>query len=151
MGGLSTINGQLAILLAKHSEVDVTLLVPQFACSEEERRTARIHNISLREVQRRPGYAAPLDWLSVPPRDLDVDIVLGHGAKLGKQAQLIRKWRQCKWIQVVHTVPDELAMHKNYPNAISKDEDKNLTEVALCKSAGAVLAVGQKLADALST
>ena len=60
MGGLSTINGQLAILLAKHSEVDVTLLVPQFACSEEERRTAQIHNISLREVQRRPGYAAPL-------------------------------------------------------------------------------------------
>ena len=151
MGGLSTINGQLAILLAKHSEVDVTLLVPQFACSEEERETARIHNISLKEVQRRPGYADPLDWLSVPPRDLDIDIVLGHGAKLGKQAQLIRKWRQCKWIQVVHTVPDELAMHKNYPNAISKDEDKNLTEVALCKSAGAVLAVGQKLADALST
>ena len=151
MGGLSTINGQLAILLAKHSEVDVTLLVPQFACSEEERETARIHNISLKEVQRRPGYADPLDWLSVPPRDLDIDIVLGNGAKLGKQAQLIRKWRQCKWIQVVHTVPDELAMHKNYPNAISKDEEKNLTEVALCKSADAVLAVGQKLADALST
>ncbi|CAH3160207.1 unnamed protein product, partial [Pocillopora meandrina] len=42
-------------------------------------------------------------------------------------------------------------MHKNYPNAISKDEEKNLTEVALCKSADAVLAVGQKLADALST
>ena len=91
MEGLSTINGQLAILLAKHSEVDVTLLVPQFACSEEERETARIHNISLKEVQRRPGYADPLDWLSVPPRDLDIDIVLGHGAKLGKQAQLIRK------------------------------------------------------------
>ena len=151
MEGLSTINGQLAILLAKHSEVDVTLLVPQFACSEEERETARIHNISLKEVQRRPGYADPLDWLSVPPRYLDIDIVLGHGAKLGKQAQLIRKWRQCKWIQVVHTVPDELAMHKNYPNAISKDEEKNLTEVALCKSADAVLAVGQKLGDALST
>ena len=151
MEGLSTINGQLAILLAKHSEVDVTLLVPQFACSEEERETARIHNISLKEVQRRPGYADPLDWLSVPPRTLDIDIVLGHGAKLGKQAQLIRKWRQCKWIQVVHTVPDELAMHKNYPNAISKDEEKNLTEVALCKSADAVLAVGQKLGDALST
>ena len=151
MGGLSTINRQLAILLAKHSEVDVTLLVPQFACSEEERETARIHNISLKEVQRRPGYADPLDRLSVPPRDLDIDIVLGNGAKLGKQAQLIRKWRQCKWIQVVHTVPDELVMHKNYPNAISKDEEKNLTEVALRKSADAVLAVGQKLADALST
>ena len=71
MGGLSTINRQLAILLAKHSEVEVTLLVPQLACSEEERRMARIHNVSLREAQKRPGYADPLDWLSAPPRDLD--------------------------------------------------------------------------------
>ena len=40
MGGLSTVNRQLAILLAKHSEVDVTLLVPQSACSEEDRSMA---------------------------------------------------------------------------------------------------------------
>ena len=150
MGGLSTINRQLAILLAKHSEVDVTLLVPQFACSEEERRMARIHNVSLREAQKRPGYANSLDWLSAPPRDLDIDIVLGHGAKLGKQAQFFRESHQCKWIQVVHTAPEELAMHKNYPKAISKGEEKNLTEVELCKLADAVLAVGPKLTDAFS-
>ena len=47
MGGLSTINRQLAILLAKHSEVDVTLLVPQFACSEEEKRMASSHNVTI--------------------------------------------------------------------------------------------------------
>ena len=151
MGGLSTINRQLAILLAKHSEVDVTLLVPQFACSEEERRMARIHNVSLREAQKRPGYADPLDWLSAPPRDLDIDIVLGHGAKLGKQAQFIREWHQCKWLQVVHTAPEELAMHKNYSKAISKGQEKNLTEVALCKLADAVLAVGPKLRKAYSS
>ena len=151
MGGLSTINRQLAILLAKHSEVDVTLLVPQFACSEEERRMARIHNVSLREAQKRPGYANSLDWLSAPPRDLDIDIVLGHGAKLGKQAQFIREWHQCKWVQVVHTAPEELAMHKNYSKAISKGQEKNLTEVALCKLADAVLAVGPKLRKAYSS
>ena len=150
MGGLSTINRQLAILLAKHSEVDVTLLVPQFACSEEERRMARIHNVSLREAQKRPGYADSLDWLSAPPRDLDIDIVLSHGAKLGKQALFIREWHQCKWIQVVHTAPEELAMHKNYPKAISKGEEKNLTEVELCKLADGVLAVGPKVTDAFS-
>ena len=151
MGGLSTINRQLAILLAKHSEVDVTLLVPQFACSEEERRMARIHNVSLREAQKRPGYADSLDWLSAPPRDLDIDIVLGHGAKLGKQAQFIREWHQCKWIQVVHTAPEELGMHKNYPMAISKGEDKSTTEVELCKLADAVVAVGPKLTKAYSS
>ncbi|PFX14164.1 hypothetical protein AWC38_SpisGene21702 [Stylophora pistillata] len=85
MGGLSTINRQLAILLAKHSQVDVTLLVPQFACSEEERRMASRHNVSLREAHRLLGYTDPLDWLSAPPRDLAIGIVLGHGAKLGEE------------------------------------------------------------------
>ena len=150
MGGLSTVNRQLAILLAKHSEVDVNLLVPQSACSEEDRSMALSHNVSIQEAEKRPGFSDPLEWLSFPPRDLVIDFVLGHGAKLGKQAQVIRKSHNCKWIQVVHTAPEELAMHKNYPKAISKGEEKNLTEVELCKLANAVLAVGPKLADAFS-
>ena len=151
IAGLSTINRQLAILLAKHSEVDVTLLVPQFACSEEEKRMASSHNVSIQEAKKLAGFRNPLEWLSFPPRDLVIDFVLGHGAKLGKQAQVIRKSHSCKWIQVVHTAPEELAMHKNYPKAISKGEEKNLTEVELCKLADAVLAVGPKLTDAFST
>ena len=151
MGGLSTINRQLAILLAKHSEVDITLLVPQFSCSEEEKRMASSHNVTILEAEKLEGFGDPLEWLSFPPRDLDIDFVLGHGAKLGKQAQVIRKSHNCKWIQVVHTAPEELAMHKNYPSAIAKGQEKNLTEVALCKLADAVLAVGPKLTDAIST
>ena len=150
MGGLSTINRQLAILLAKHSEVDVTLLVPQSACSEDEKRMASCHNVSIREAKKLVGFSDPLDWLSFPPRDLVIDFVLGHGAKLGKQAQVIRDSHNCKWIQVVHTAPEELAMHKNYPRAISIGEEKNLIEVGLCKLADAVLAVGPKLTDAFS-
>ena len=150
MGGLSTINRQLAILLAKHSEVDVTLLVPQSACSEDERRMASCHNVSIQEAKKLVGFSDPLDWLSFPPRDLVIDFVLGHGAKLGRQAQVIRNSHNCKWIQVVHTAPEELAMHKNYPSAIAKGQEKNLTEVALCKLADAVLAVGPKLTDAFS-
>ena len=150
MGGLSTINRQLAILLAKHSEVDVTLLVPQSACSEDEKRMASCHNVSIQEAKKLVGFSDPLDWLSFPPRDLVIDFVLGHGAKLGKQAQVIRDSHNCKWIQVVHTAPEELAMHKNYPRAISIGEEKNLIEVGLCKLADAVLAVGPKLTDAFS-
>ena len=151
MGGLSTINRQLAILLAKHSEVDITLLVPQFSCSEEEKRMASSHNVTILEAEKLEGFGDPLEWLSFPPRDLDIDFVLGHGAKLGKQAQVIRKYHNCKWIQVVHTAPEELAMYKNYPKAISKGQEKNLTEVALCKLADAVLAVGPKLTKAYSS
>ena len=151
MGGLSTINRQLAIHLAKHSEVDVTLLVPQSACSEDERRMASSHDISIQEAEELVGYTDCLEWLISPPGDLVIDFVLGHGAKLGKQAQVIRKSHSCKWIQVVHTAPEELAMHKNYSKPISKGEEKNLTEVELCKLADAVLAVGPKLTDAIST
>ena len=151
MGGLSTINRQLAILLGHHVQVDVTLLVPQFACSEEENRAAGSHNVTIREAEELTGYNDPLDWLSFPPRDLVIDIVLGHGAKLGKQAQVIRKTHNCKWVQVVHTAPEELGMHKNYPHAISKGEEKNTTEVDLCKMADAVVAVGPKLKEAFTS
>ena len=151
MGGLSTINRQLAILLGRHTQVEVSLLVPKFACSEEEKRVARSYNVAIREAERRPGYNDPLDWLSFPPRDLGIDIVLGHGAKLGKQAQVIRESHCCKWLQVVHTAPEELGMHKSYPQAISKGEEKNTTEVDLCKLADAVAAVGPKLKEAYSS
>ena len=148
-GGLSTFNRHLAILMAKRSEVEVTLLVPQFACSEEEKRAAEIHKIVIKEAERRPGYD-PLDWLSFPPEDLIIDVVLGHGAKLGKQAQIIRKYHDCQWVQVVHTAPEELGMFKNYPRAIARGEEKTTAEVDLCKLANLVVAVGPKLTEAYS-
>ncbi|XP_022793106.1 uncharacterized protein LOC111332102 isoform X1 [Stylophora pistillata] len=152
MGGLSTINRQLAILLGKRKEeVSVTFLVPQFACSEEEKRCARSQNVFVREAEKRPAFSNSLDWLNFPPTDLDIDIVLGHGAKLGKQAQIIRVNRGCKWIQVEHTAPEELGIHKEYDMAISKGEEKKEDEVELCKLADAVAAVGPKLTRAYSS
>ena len=60
MGGLSTINRTFAISLARHPQVEVTFLVPEIACGEEDKRDARRHNIAIRESQSRPGYE-PLD------------------------------------------------------------------------------------------
>jgi len=150
-GGLSTVNRELATELAQDEQVNVTLLVPQYSCSEEGRRTAESHKVSIREVERRPGYDDPLDWLSFPPRDLAIDIIVGHGAKLGKQAQFIRVSHSCKWVQVVHTAAEELGMYKDYPKAISKGEEKNRTEVDLCKLADAVVTIGPKLKKAYSS
>ena len=149
-GGLSTVNRQLATELAQHEQVKVTLLVPQYSCSEEGKRTAASHKVSIREAERRPGYD-DLDWLSFPPKDLAIDIILGHGGKLGKQAQVIRESHGCKWVQVVHTAPEELGMYKDYPKAISKGEEKNRTEVDLCKLANVVVTVGPKLKEAYSS
>ena len=150
-GGLSTINRELATELAQHEQVKVTLLVPQFSCSEEGKRTAASHKVSIKEAERCPGYDDPLDWLSFPPEDLTIDIIVGHGAKLGKQAQFIKKSHKCKWVQVLHTAPEELGMHKNYPKAISKGEEKSQTEIELCELADVVAAVGPKLTEAYSS
>ena len=150
-GGLSTINRSLAIHLATYANVEVTILVPEFECSEQDKRTARGLNIAIKEVRRRPAFSDPLDWLSFPPKDLDIQVVIGHGAKLGRQAQIIRESHSCKWMQVVHTEPEELAMHKNYANAIAKGEGKNRAEVELCQIADLVVAVGPKLKEAFSS
>ena len=149
LGGNLTINEHLAIHMAKRSEVEVTLLVPEFACSEEEKRDAESHQIVIKEAERRPGFEAH-DWLSFPPRDLKIDVVLCHGAKLGKQAQIIREYHNCQWVQVVHTAPEELGMFKNYPRAIARGGEKTTAETDLCKLANLVVPIGPKLMEAYS-
>ena len=136
--------------MARDSHVEVTILVPEFECGEKDKREAKSYNISIIEAGHLPGFSDPLDWLIVPPDDLDIQVVIGHGAKLGKQAQIIRKSHHCNWVQVVHTEPEELAMHKNYPSAIAKGEEKNTAEVELCRNADLVVAVGPKLKEAFS-
>ncbi|XP_068732099.1 uncharacterized protein [Montipora capricornis] len=144
-GGLSTINRELAIQLAKFTEVHITYFLPK--CSDEEKNEACHHGITVLEATPRLGYEE-LDWLSFPPEDLRMDFIVGHGVKLGHQAQLMRKSHKCKWMQMVHTDPEELGMFKCYENPISKGEEKHNVEVELCKMANFVLAVGPKLAEA---
>ena len=147
-GGLSTINRELAIQLAKHPSVEVSVYLPQ--CSEEDKRVAASHNVHLIEAEEMPGYDNPSDWLSFLPESHSVDCVIGHGAILGRQVQGIKRQCKCKWIQVVHTAPEELGMYKSYADAISKGEKKHQAEVKLCEKADQVVAVGPKLAEAFS-
>ena len=108
-GGLSTINRELAIQLAKHENVEVSMYLPQ--CSEEDKQGACDHNIHLTEAKELIGFD-PIDWLLSVPADHQMDFVIGHGLPLGRQVQLIQQQTQCKWIQVVHTAPEELGMFK---------------------------------------
>ena len=144
-GGLSKLNRELAIQLAKFPEVQISFFVPQ--CSEEDKRAALSHNIEIVEATRRPGYDE-LEWLSFPPAQLQIDVVVGHGVKLGHQAQVIRESHKCKWIQVVHTDPEELGMFKTYQNSISTGEKKRQTEVELYEMADLIVGVGPKLCEA---
>ncbi|KAM7440860.1 hypothetical protein ABFA07_010029 [Porites harrisoni] len=143
--GLSTINRELAIQLAKFPEVEITFFLPK--CSEEDRKIALEHNVKIVVATPLHGFEQ-LDWLCFPPKDLQIDIIVGHGVKLGKQAQVIKDLKTCKWFQVVHTDPEELGMFKNVSNPISKGEEKHKTEVELCKMADHVVGVGPKLSEA---
>ena len=144
-GGISTFNRELAIQLAQNPKVAVSVFLPE--CDQTERDTAKSNSITLVQAEHRPGIDKML-WLCHPPKDLEIDFVIGHGVVLGRQAQIIRDNRECKWVQFVHTDPEELGMFKDYPDAVPKGEEKHQTEVKLCEIADFVVAVGPKLAEA---
>ena len=144
-GGLSTMNRELAINTAQHSSVDVTFFVPQ--CNDEDKKAALSHKVKLVEAIRQPGMEK-LQWLSFLPDDLYIDVVVGHGIMLGPQANAIKKAKKCKWVQVVHTVPEELEMYRTYANPISGAEENHKIEVELCELADFVVSIGPKLNEA---
>ena len=152
-GGLSTLNRELAIYLSKHPKVEVTLLVPEGVCKDEEKREAGNNEITIVEAEEQTGYD-PLDWLNFPPKDLSIDVIIGHGKKLGRQVQGIRnfaEFKNCKWVQVVHTAPEDLGKFKDYTNPTSKGERKHQVEVDLCKRADLVMPVGPRLTEFYSS
>ena len=147
-GGLSTMNRELAIHLAKDDNVEVCMYLPAF--SDEDKRAADKFRVRLLKAKEKPGYDA-VDWLASVPSDHQVDVVIGHGIHLGRQVPDIKKSHpECKWVQVVHTDPEEYAMFKTYPNPTAKGEKKRVAEVKLCQQADQVVAIGPKLADTYS-
>ena len=85
------------------------MYLPQ--CNEEDKKVASGHNVHLIEAEEMIGFE-PIDWLLSVPKDHLMDFVIGHGLPLGRQVQVIRRHHPGKWIQVVHTPPEELGMFK---------------------------------------
>ena len=143
-GDLTTINRELAIRMAKHPSAEVSVFLPQ--CSEEDKRDADSYNVKLIEAVKLSGFE-PVDWLASPPDGHAMDCVLGHGVALGRLIPLIKKnpnYSHCKWIQVVHTAPEEIGMYKS----ISEGQQMQQTEIELCEMADQVVTIGPKLTDA---
>ena len=152
-GGLSTINRELAIQLAKYDNVEVSMYLPAF--KDKDKSAADKCRVHLLKAEEKPGYDDPIDWLASIPKEHQMDVVIGHGIHLGKQIPHMKvSHPECKWIQVVHTDPEELAMFKDYNDPtvdpVAKGEDKYEAEVKLCQKADQVVAVGPKLADTCS-
>jgi len=147
-GGLSTINRELAIQLAKDDKLDVCMYLPGF--SDEDKRGADNSRVLLRKAKKRSGYD-PIDWLAYVPSHHPMDVVIGHGIHLGRQISFIKEvHKESKWIQFVHTDAEELGMFKTYPNPTAKGQKKYEADVELCKEADQVVAIGPKLADTYS-
>ena len=142
-GELTTINRELAIQMAKHPNVEVSVFLPQ--CSEEDKKDADSYNVTLIEAVELSGFE-PVDWLASVPEGHAMDCVIGHGVALGRQIQIIKKnpnYSHCKWIQVVHTAPEEIGMFK----IISEGQQMQKTEIELCEMADQVVTIGPKLTD----
>ena len=143
-GDFPTINRELAIQLAKQPNVDVSVFLPN--CSGEDRSSAEYHNVKLIEADRVPGVD-PVLWLSSPPRNHTMDCVISYGVHLGQLIPFIKKnpnYSHCKWIQVVYSDPKEVGMYKN----ISEGEKMLITEIALCRMADQVIAIGPRVREA---
>ena len=143
--GLSIFHRELAIQLAKRPDVQVSVFVPQ--CDQEEKDSALKKNVTLIQASRGPEFYDESKLFPFPPKDLQIHCVIGHEVSLGLQAKIIQEIRNCKWVQFVHTDPEDLGMSKAYPGAMSKAQKKD-REVDLCKMADLVVAVGPKLKDA---
>ena len=127
-GGLSTINRVLAKQFSSNSNAKVTLFAPPFKCECKEKHKAEAFKcgINIEEADGKMSNSTdPLDWLAFPPEKLRIDVVIGHDWKLGWQVEEIRRIHLCKWVQMVHTYPEELAMHKICDKPLSRGEEKH--------------------------
>ena len=147
IGSLSTLNRELAKHLAGQSDVEVTVLLSRYR--EREKQEADDCQVSLATPEPMTGFDS-ITGLSFPKEDHYIDVVIGHGQKLGVPAQVIAKQRNCKRVHVVHTASEELAMFKEGETTIPKGGEKRHTEVDLCEEADIAAAIGPKLKDDIS-
>ena len=148
-GELSIINRELATQLAKHDNVEVCMYFPRY--SDEDKNAAADCRVSLLKAKERARLNDPIGWLAFIPRDQQINVLIGHRIHLRRQVPLIKETHpECKWVQVIHTDPEELGMFKTYPDPTVKGEEKHETEVKLCQEADQVVAVGPKLTEAFA-
>ena len=148
-GGMSTINRELAIQLAKYDNVEVCMYLPWF--SDKDKKEAADCRVRLIKAKERAGYD-PIDWLTFIPTEHQMDVVIGHGIHLGRQISIVKEvHKESKWIQVVYTDHEELGMVKStYAGSTVKGEKEYEAELKLCQEADQVVAIGPKLASTYS-
>lgn len=76
--------------MVKSPKVEITMLVPR--CDDEDKKEAKSYNINLVEAGEKTGFPE-VDWLGWPPKELSMDVVVGHDIELGRHASIIKDSR----------------------------------------------------------
>ena len=149
----SIIIRELAIQVAKISEMEAFLVVPQNHCTEREKNEAKSHGINIMEAMEQPGFEDPLDWLNFFSEDIGLDIVVGVGERLGKIAQVLKKRHQCKSIFVASDFDVQHQEFQGLLEEIATFKDRELRHkrnVGLCQMADLPVGIGPKMTDRLT-
>ena len=141
------VNQQLLTELAKDPRLKITGFFP--GLTPEQETHARSLGIELVDRDDKDQFYAFSDseLLSHPPDGLEIDIFLIHAYEsgFGKQGQVVRKHKKCKWVQVVHMISEEILPFLERPEEY-KDEHK--LKIGLCEKADLIVAIGPKVAEA---
>ena len=145
-----SVNEQFLLELAKNPQVIVTGFVPKH--TPEQKDHARKLNIELVNAKNVKGFPK-VELLNYPPDDLDIDILIIHsyGRDLGRQAQTIKEKKKCLWVNVVHTVSEDLekfSVKKSTDPAENDEITERDLQISLCMESDLILAIGPIVAEA---
>ena len=145
-----SVNEQFLLELAQNPQVRVTGFVPKHTPKQKDH--ARKLNIELVDAKDMTGYSA-VELLAYPPDSLDIDILVIHsyGRDLGRQAQIIKDTKKCQWVNVVHTVSEDLEtfLDKKSADPAANDQiTEHELQTILCEKSDLVIAIGPKVTEA---
>ena len=145
-----SVNEQFLLELAKNPQVKVTGFVPKHTPKQKDH--ARKLNIELVDAKDITGYS-DVELLAFPPDDLDIDILIIHsyGRDLGRQAQIIKDKKKCQWVNVVHTVSEDLekfSVKKSADPAANDQLTEHDLQTRLCEKSDLIIAIGPKVTEA---
>ena len=145
-----SVNEQFLLELAQNPQVRVTGFVPKHTPKQKDH--ARKLNIELVDAKDMTGYSA-VELLAYPPDSLDIDILIIHsyGRDLGRQAQIIKDTKKCQWVNVVHTVSEDLEkfLDKKSADPAANDQiTEHELQTILCEKSDLVIAIGPKVTEA---
>lgn len=154
-GGLSTVNRELCVALAKLGHELVCLVL---SASSEEISDAMAASVRLITPRKDP-YPEPTDvilrLLLFSKRDLQAfqpDVVVGHDHITGTAAHHIaHDVYDVPYVHFIHTLPEEIERHKTRgPQSVLRGAMKGQIQVEQCKSADLVVAIGPRIFQQIS-